>query len=62
MSNIQLPSSVSTLYVDGSFLPLSSHLTPSMAYVWTAIDSDEFIFESYYNTIPSFFPSALRSE
>ncbi|PKK75205.1 hypothetical protein RhiirC2_773877 [Rhizophagus irregularis] len=28
----------------------------------TAIDSDGFILESHYNTIPSLFPSALRSE
>ncbi|EXX70377.1 hypothetical protein RirG_088000 [Rhizophagus irregularis DAOM 197198w] len=62
ISDIQLPSSVSTLYVDGSFFPLSSHSTPSMAYAWTAIDSDGFILESHYNTIPSLFPSALRSE
>ncbi|PKB96851.1 hypothetical protein RhiirA5_385057, partial [Rhizophagus irregularis] len=62
ISDIQLPSSVSTLYIDGSFLPPSSHPTPSMAYAWTAIDSDGFILESHYNTIPSLFPSALRSE
>ncbi|PKK56115.1 hypothetical protein RhiirC2_800718, partial [Rhizophagus irregularis] len=62
ISDIQLPPSVSTLYIDGSFLPLSSHLIPSMAYAWTAIDSDRFILESHYNTIPSLFPSALRSE
>ncbi|PKC53129.1 hypothetical protein RhiirA1_479963, partial [Rhizophagus irregularis] len=62
ISNIQLPSSVSTLYVDGSFLPLSSCSTPSMTYACTAIDSDGFILESHYNTIPSLFPSALRSE
>ncbi|PKC53130.1 hypothetical protein RhiirA1_479960, partial [Rhizophagus irregularis] len=62
ISDIQLPSSVSTLYIDGSFLPPSSHPTPSMAYAWTAIDSDGFILESHYNTIPSLFPSALRSK
>ncbi|PKB97396.1 hypothetical protein RhiirA5_384689, partial [Rhizophagus irregularis] len=62
ISDIQLPSSVSILYIDGSFLPLSSHSLPSMAYAWTAIDSDGFIFESHYNTISSLFPSALRSE
>ncbi|PKB92502.1 hypothetical protein RhiirA5_444415, partial [Rhizophagus irregularis] len=62
ISDIQLPSSVSTLYIDGSFLPLSSPSISSMAYAWTAIDSDGFILESHYNTIPSLFPSALRSE
>ncbi|GET52104.1 RNA-directed DNA polymerase from mobile element jockey-like [Rhizophagus irregularis DAOM 181602=DAOM 197198] len=62
ISDIQLPSSVSILYIDGSFLTLSSHSLPSMAYAWTAIDSDGFIFESHYNTISSLFPSALRSE
>ncbi|EXX65807.1 ribonuclease H-like domain-containing protein [Rhizophagus irregularis DAOM 181602=DAOM 197198] len=62
ISDIQLPSSVSTLYIDGSFLPPSSHPTPSMAYAWTAIDSDSFILESHYNIIPSLFPSALHSE
>ncbi|EXX66440.1 hypothetical protein RirG_123750 [Rhizophagus irregularis DAOM 197198w] len=58
ISAIQLPSLVSTLYIDGSFLPFPSHSVPSMAYAWTAIDSDGFILESHYNTIPS----ALRSE
>ncbi|PKK43289.1 hypothetical protein RhiirC2_804310 [Rhizophagus irregularis] len=38
------------------------HSKPSMAYAWTAIDSDGFILESHYNTIPSLFPSALHSE
>ncbi|GBC32476.1 ribonuclease H-like domain-containing protein [Rhizophagus irregularis DAOM 181602=DAOM 197198] len=33
-----------------------------MAYAWTAIDSNGFILEFYYNTISSIFPSALRSE
>ncbi|GBC16921.1 hypothetical protein GLOIN_2v1785823 [Rhizophagus irregularis DAOM 181602=DAOM 197198] len=62
ISDIQLPSSVSTLYINGSFLPFPSHSVPSMAYVWTAIDSDGFLLESHYNTIPSLFPFALRSE
>ncbi|PKB94329.1 hypothetical protein RhiirA5_439043, partial [Rhizophagus irregularis] len=62
MSDIQLPSSVSTLYIDGSFLPISSHSLHSMAYAWTAIDSDGFILESHYNIISSLFSSALRSE
>ncbi|GBC53526.2 hypothetical protein RIR_jg19251.t1 [Rhizophagus irregularis DAOM 181602=DAOM 197198] len=61
-SDIQLPSSVSTLYIDGSFLSPPSHLTFSMAYAWTAIDPDGFILESHYNIISSIFPSALRSE
>ncbi|GBC36412.1 ribonuclease H-like domain-containing protein [Rhizophagus irregularis DAOM 181602=DAOM 197198] len=62
ISDIQLPSSVSTLYIDGSFLPPSSHPISSMAYAWTAIDPDGFILESHYNIISSNFPSALRSE
>ncbi|GBC49456.2 RNA-directed DNA polymerase from mobile element jockey-like [Rhizophagus irregularis DAOM 181602=DAOM 197198] len=62
ISDIQLPSSVFTLYIDGSFLPPSSHPVSSMAYAWTAIDSDGFILESHYNIISSIFPSALRSE
>ncbi|EXX65507.1 hypothetical protein RirG_132590 [Rhizophagus irregularis DAOM 197198w] len=62
ISDIQLPSSVYTLYIDGSFLPSSSHPVSSMAYAWTAIDSDGFILESHYNIISSIFPSALRSE
>ncbi|EXX72111.1 ribonuclease H-like domain-containing protein [Rhizophagus irregularis DAOM 181602=DAOM 197198] len=62
ISDIQLLPSVSTLYIDGSFLPLSSHSTSSMTYAWTAIDSDGFILESSYNIIPSLFPFALRSE
>ncbi|GET65127.1 ribonuclease H-like domain-containing protein [Rhizophagus irregularis DAOM 181602=DAOM 197198] len=62
MSDIQLPFSVSTLYIDGSFLPISSHSLHSMAYAWTAIDSDGFILESHYNIISSLFSSALRSE
>ncbi|GET58995.1 RNA-directed DNA polymerase from mobile element jockey-like [Rhizophagus irregularis DAOM 181602=DAOM 197198] len=62
ISDIQLPSSVSTLYIDGSFFSFSSHSISSMAYAWTAIDSDGFILDSHYNIIPSLFPSALRSE
>ncbi|GET67111.1 hypothetical protein RIR_jg35562.t3 [Rhizophagus irregularis DAOM 181602=DAOM 197198] len=61
-SDIQLPSSVSTLYIDGSFLSPPSHPTSSMAYAWTAIDPDRFVLESHYNIISSIFPSALRSE
>ncbi|PKY36496.1 hypothetical protein RhiirB3_459223, partial [Rhizophagus irregularis] len=62
ISDIQLPSSVSTLYIDSSFLPPSSHPIPLMAYAWTAIDPDGFILDSHYNNISSNFPSALRSE
>ncbi|PKB92249.1 hypothetical protein RhiirA5_445414, partial [Rhizophagus irregularis] len=62
ISDIQLLSSVSTLYIDSSFLPPSNHQTPSMAYAWSAIDSDRFILESSYNSISSIFPSASRSE
>ncbi|GET52556.1 reverse transcriptase family protein [Rhizophagus irregularis DAOM 181602=DAOM 197198] len=62
ISDIQLPSLVSTLYIDGSFLPPSSHPVSSMAYAWTAIDPDGFILESHYNNIFSIFHSALRSE
>ncbi|PKC55241.1 hypothetical protein RhiirA1_475958, partial [Rhizophagus irregularis] len=62
ISDIQLPSSVSTLYIDGSFFSFSSYSISSMAYAWTAIDSDGFILDSHYNIIPSLFPSALRSE
>ncbi|EXX50595.1 hypothetical protein RirG_269320 [Rhizophagus irregularis DAOM 197198w] len=62
ISDIQLPSSVSTLYIDGSFLPPPSHPVSSMAFAWTAIDPDGFILESHYNNISSIFPSALRLE
>ncbi|PKB95921.1 hypothetical protein RhiirA5_404559, partial [Rhizophagus irregularis] len=62
ISDIQLPSSVSTLYIDGSFLSPPSHPVSSMAFAWTAIDPDGFILESHYNNISSIFPSALRSE
>ncbi|GET56150.1 hypothetical protein GLOIN_2v1785823 [Rhizophagus irregularis DAOM 181602=DAOM 197198] len=62
ISDIQLPSSVFTLYIDGSFLSPPSHPASSMAYAWTAIDPDGFILESHYNIISSIFPSALRSE
>ncbi|EXX65475.1 hypothetical protein RirG_132910 [Rhizophagus irregularis DAOM 197198w] len=62
ISDIQLPSSVFTLYIDGSFLSPPNHPTSSMAYAWTAIDPDGFILESHYNNISSIFPSALRSE
>ncbi|EXX55796.1 hypothetical protein GLOIN_2v1785823 [Rhizophagus irregularis DAOM 181602=DAOM 197198] len=55
ISDIQLLSSVSTLYIDGFFLPPSSYPISSMAYAWTAIDSDGFILESHYNTISSIF-------
>ncbi|GBC53451.2 RNA-directed DNA polymerase from mobile element jockey-like [Rhizophagus irregularis DAOM 181602=DAOM 197198] len=62
ISDFQLPSSVFTLYIDGSFLSPPSHPASSMAYAWTAIDPDGFILESHYNIISSIFPSALRSE
>ncbi|GBC39874.2 hypothetical protein GLOIN_2v1785823 [Rhizophagus irregularis DAOM 181602=DAOM 197198] len=62
ISDIQLPSSVFTLYIDGSFLSPPSRPASSMAYAWTAIDPDGFILESHYNIISSIFPSALRSE
>ncbi|GBC25008.2 ribonuclease H-like domain-containing protein [Rhizophagus irregularis DAOM 181602=DAOM 197198] len=62
ISDIQLPSSVFTLYIDSSFLSPPSHPASSMAYAWTAIDPDGFILESHYNIISSIFPSALRSE
>ncbi|GET55376.1 hypothetical protein RIR_jg15804.t3 [Rhizophagus irregularis DAOM 181602=DAOM 197198] len=62
ISVIQLPFSVFTLYIDGSFLSPPSHPASSMAYAWTAIDPDGFILESHYNIISSIFPSALRSE
>ncbi|GBC32942.1 ribonuclease H-like domain-containing protein [Rhizophagus irregularis DAOM 181602=DAOM 197198] len=62
ISDIQLPSSVSTLYIDSSFLPPPSHPVSSMAFAWTAIDPDGFILESHYNNISSIFPSALRLE
>ncbi|GBC25005.2 reverse transcriptase family protein [Rhizophagus irregularis DAOM 181602=DAOM 197198] len=62
ISDIQLPSSVFTLYIDGSFLSPPSHPASSMAYAWTAIDPDGFILESHYNIISSIFPSALRLE
>ncbi|GBC18418.2 ribonuclease H-like domain-containing protein [Rhizophagus irregularis DAOM 181602=DAOM 197198] len=62
ISDIQLPSSVFTLYIDGSFLSPPSYPVSSMAYAWTAIDPDGFILESHYNIIFSIFPSALRSE
>ncbi|GET52562.1 hypothetical protein GLOIN_2v1785823 [Rhizophagus irregularis DAOM 181602=DAOM 197198] len=62
ISDIQLPSSVFTLYIDGSFLSPPSHPASSMAYAWTAIDPDGFILESHYNIISSTFPSALHSE
>ncbi|PKY56343.1 hypothetical protein RhiirA4_476578 [Rhizophagus irregularis] len=57
-----LPSSVSILYVDGSFHLASDNSSPSMASAWIALDEDGFILESSSICLPSCFPSPLRSE
>ncbi|PKC67243.1 hypothetical protein RhiirA1_458669 [Rhizophagus irregularis] len=57
-----LPSSVQSLYTDGSFRPAKDSLSSSMASAWIALDDDGFILESSSMHLPSCFPSALRSE
>ncbi|GET56800.1 hypothetical protein RIR_jg14016.t2 [Rhizophagus irregularis DAOM 181602=DAOM 197198] len=57
-----LPSSVQSLYTDGSFRPANDSLSSSMASAWIALDDDGFILESSSMHLPSCFPSALRSE
>ncbi|GBC30119.2 ribonuclease H-like domain-containing protein [Rhizophagus irregularis DAOM 181602=DAOM 197198] len=57
-----LPSSVQSLYTDGSFRPAKDSLSSSMTSAWIALDDDGFILESSSMHLPSCFPSALRSE
>ncbi|GET62797.1 hypothetical protein GLOIN_2v1785823 [Rhizophagus irregularis DAOM 181602=DAOM 197198] len=57
-----LPSSVQSLYTDGSFHIATDSSPSSMASAWLALDDDGFILESSSLQIPSCFPSALRSE
>ncbi|CAB4420333.1 unnamed protein product [Rhizophagus irregularis] len=57
-----LPSSTCSLYTDGSFHRTMDNSPPSMACAWLALDDDDFILESSSSSLPSCFPSALRSE
>ncbi|CAB4408369.1 unnamed protein product [Rhizophagus irregularis] len=57
-----LPSSTCSIYTDGSFHHAADNSLPSMACAWLALDDDDFILESSSSSLPSCFPSALRSE
>ncbi|PKY61024.1 hypothetical protein RhiirA4_485456, partial [Rhizophagus irregularis] len=57
-----LPSSTCSLYTDGSFRRATDNSPSSMTCAWLALDEDGFILESSSSSLPSCFPSALRSE
>ncbi|PKB94115.1 hypothetical protein RhiirA5_439522 [Rhizophagus irregularis] len=57
-----LPLSVQSLYTDGSFRPANASSPSSMASAWIALDDDGLALESSSMHLPSYFPSALRSE
>ncbi|GBC32952.2 ribonuclease H-like domain-containing protein [Rhizophagus irregularis DAOM 181602=DAOM 197198] len=57
-----LPLSVQSLYTDGSFHPTNDSLPSFMTSAWIALDDDGLVLESSSMQLPSFFPSALRSE
>ncbi|GET67054.1 ribonuclease H-like domain-containing protein [Rhizophagus irregularis DAOM 181602=DAOM 197198] len=57
-----LPLSVQSLYTDGSFHPTNDSSPSSMTSAWIALDDDGFVLESSSMHLPSYFPSALRSE
>ncbi|GBC53506.2 reverse transcriptase family protein [Rhizophagus irregularis DAOM 181602=DAOM 197198] len=56
-----LPLSVQSLYTDGSFHPANDSSPSSMTSAWIALDDDGLVLESSMH-LPSYFPSALRSE
>ncbi|GBC14858.2 hypothetical protein GLOIN_2v1785823 [Rhizophagus irregularis DAOM 181602=DAOM 197198] len=57
-----LPLSVQSLYTDGSFRPTNDSSPSSMTSAWIALDDDGLVLESSSMHLPSYFPSALRSE
>ncbi|GBC42685.2 hypothetical protein GLOIN_2v1785173 [Rhizophagus irregularis DAOM 181602=DAOM 197198] len=57
-----LPLSVQSLYTDGSFHPANDSSPPSMTSAWIALDDVGLVLESSSMHLPSYFPSALRSE
>ncbi|GET50389.1 RNA-directed DNA polymerase from mobile element jockey-like [Rhizophagus irregularis DAOM 181602=DAOM 197198] len=57
-----LPLSVQSLYTDGSFHPANDSSPSSMTSAWIALDDDGLVLESSSMHLPSYFPSALRSE
>lgn len=57
-----LLSSTQTLYTDGSFHCATDSSPSFMASAWLALDDDGFILKFFSISLPSCFPSALRSE
>ncbi|GBC19596.1 hypothetical protein RIR_jg41862.t1 [Rhizophagus irregularis DAOM 181602=DAOM 197198] len=57
-----LPLSVQSLYTDGSFHPANDSSPSSMTSAWIALDDVGLVLESSSMHLPSYFPSALRSE
>ncbi|GET52059.1 ribonuclease H-like domain-containing protein [Rhizophagus irregularis DAOM 181602=DAOM 197198] len=57
-----LPLSVQSMYTDGSFHPTKDSSPSSMTSAWIALDDDGLVLETSSMHLPSFFPSALRSE
>ncbi|GET50307.1 ribonuclease H-like domain-containing protein [Rhizophagus irregularis DAOM 181602=DAOM 197198] len=60
--DIILPLSVQSLYTDGSFHPANDSSPSSMTSAWIALDDVGLVLESSSMHLPSYFPSALRSE
>ncbi|GET56194.1 RNA-directed DNA polymerase from mobile element jockey-like [Rhizophagus irregularis DAOM 181602=DAOM 197198] len=57
-----LPLSVQNLYTDSSFHLTNASSPSSMTSAWIALDDDGLVLESSSMHLPSYFPSALRSE
>ncbi|GET59124.1 hypothetical protein GLOIN_2v1785823 [Rhizophagus irregularis DAOM 181602=DAOM 197198] len=57
-----LPLSVQSLYTDGLFHPANDSSPSSMTSAWIALDDVGLVLESSSMHLPSYFPSALRSE
>ncbi|CAB5193871.1 unnamed protein product [Rhizophagus irregularis] len=57
-----LPLSVQSLYTDGSFHPANDSSPSFMTSAWIALDDVGLVLESSSMHLPSYFPSALRSE
>jgi len=57
-----LPSSTTSIYTDGSFIPRSPLTTSKLSYAWMAFDDDGLLLESSSDSLPSIWPSTHRSE
>ncbi|CAB5363843.1 unnamed protein product [Rhizophagus irregularis] len=62
LNDVTLPASTTKLYTDGSFYPTSRTSPSTMSYAWSALDDDDHLLESFSDSIPPVYPSALRSD